>query len=87
MPARTDDYYGNPLKLGTIAVDPNVIPMGTKVLVTGHSHPDLPKDSFVATAMDQGSAIKGNRIDIFIPASPQKVSQFGFQDVKLYVLE
>ncbi|WP_019638675.1 3D domain-containing protein [Paenibacillus fonticola] len=81
------DYYGNSLKLGTIAVDPNVIPMGTKVLVTGHSHPDLPKDSFVATAMDQGSAIKGNRIDIFIPASPQKVSQFGFQDVKLYVLE
>lgn len=81
------DYYGNPLKLGTIAVDPNVIPMGTKVLVTGHNHPDLPKNAFVATAMDQGSAIKGNRIDIFIPASPQKVSQFGFQDVKLYVLD
>ncbi|WP_110932746.1 3D domain-containing protein [Paenibacillus bouchesdurhonensis] len=81
------DYYGNPLKLGTIAVDPNVIPMGTKVLVTGHSHPDLPKNAFVATATDQGSAIKGNRIDIFIPATPQKVSQFGFQDVKLYVLD
>lgn len=81
------DYYGNPLKLGTIAVDPNVIPMGTKVLVTGHDHPDLPNNAFVATATDQGSAIKGQRIDIFIPASPQKVSQFGFQDVKLYVLD
>ncbi|AZK47418.1 3D domain-containing protein [Paenibacillus lentus] len=81
------DYYGNPLKLGTIAVDPKIIPMGTKVLVTGHNHPDLPKNAFVATAMDQGGAIKGNRIDIFIPASPQKVSQFGFQDVKLYVLD
>ncbi|WP_055108025.1 3D domain-containing protein [Paenibacillus ihumii] len=81
------DYYGNPLKLGTIAVDPKVIPMGTKVLVTGHSHPDLPKNAFVATATDQGSAIQGNRIDIFIPASPQKVSQFGFQDLKLYVID
>ncbi|GAA0137211.1 hypothetical protein YSY43_40520 [Paenibacillus sp. YSY-4.3] len=81
------DYYGNPLKLGTIAVDPNVIPMGTKVLVTGHSHSDLPKNAFVATATDQGSAIKGDRIDIFIPASPQKVNEFGFQDVTLYILD
>lgn len=80
------DYYGNPLKLGTIAVDPMLIPMGTKVLVTGHTHPGLPKQAFVATAMDQGSAIKGNRIDIFIPGSQQKVRQFGFQDIKLYVL-
>lgn len=81
------DYFGNPLKLGTIAVDPNVIPMGTKVLVTGHSHAGLPKDAFVATATDQGSAIKGNRIDIFIPGSPEFVDTFGYQDVKLYVLK
>ncbi|AWB44823.1 hypothetical protein DCC85_11740 [Paenibacillus sp. CAA11] len=80
------DYYGKPLSLGTIAVDPAVIPMGTKVLVTGHSHPGLPKQAFVATASDQGSAIKGKRIDIFIPGSQQSASQFGFQDVKLYVL-
>lgn len=81
------DYFGKPLQLGTIAVDPNVIPMGTKVLVTGHSHSNLPKNAFVATATDQGSAIKGNRIDIFIPGSPQSVNEFGFQDVKLYVLD
>ena len=56
------DYFGNPLKLGTIAVDPKLIPMGTKVLVTGHSHPGLPKKAFVATAMDQGSAIKGTEL-------------------------
>ena len=81
------DYFGSPLKLGTIAVDPKVIPMGTKVLVTGHSHPGLPKKAFVATATDQGGAIKGNRIDIFIPGSQASVSTFGFQDVKLYVLK
>ncbi|RRJ65875.1 LysM peptidoglycan-binding domain-containing protein [Paenibacillus oralis] len=81
------DYFGNPLKLGTIAVDPNVIPMGTKVLVTGYDHEGLPKQAFVATASDQGGAIKGKRIDIFIPGSKSAVMTFGFQDVTLYVLK
>ena len=80
------DYFGNPLKLGTIAVDPKVIPMGTKVLVTGHNHDGLPDQAFVATATDQGGAIKGNRIDIFIPGSAANAESFGFQDVKLYVI-
>ncbi|BCG59482.1 3D domain-containing protein [Paenibacillus sp. URB8-2] len=81
------DYFGNPLKLGTIAVDPDVIPLGTKVLVTGYSHPGLPKQAFVATASDKGSAIQGNRIDIFIPGSQSFVSEFGFQYVQLYVIK
>lgn len=81
------DYFGNPLKLGTIAVDPKVIPMGTKVLVTGHSHDGLPDQAFVATASDQGGAIKGNRIDIFIPGSAAAAKSFGYQDVTLYVLK
>lgn len=81
------DYFGNPLQLGTIAVDPKVIPMGTKVLVTGHSHANLPKKAFVATASDQGGAIKGNRIDIFIPGKRSEVKTFGFQDVTLFVLK
>lgn len=81
------DYFGNPLKLGTIAVDPSIIPLGTKVLVTGYSHPGLPKQAFLATAMDTGSAIKGNRIDIFIPGSQSFVSDFGFQYVQLYFVE
>lgn len=81
------DYFGNPLKLGTIAVDPSVIPLGTKVLVTGYSHPGLPKQAFLAIANDMGSAIKGNRIDIFIPGSQSFVADFGFQYVQLYVIE
>lgn len=80
------DYFGKPLKLGTIAVDPKVIPMGTKVLVTGHSHSGLPKQAFVATASDQGGAIKGRRIDIYIPGSQRTVAHFGYQDVTLYIL-
>lgn len=39
----------------TIAVDPNVIPYGTEVIINGHTY----------IAEDCGSAIKENRIDIF----------------------
>ncbi|MBB6732517.1 3D domain-containing protein [Cohnella zeiphila] len=80
------DYFGNPLKLGTIAVDPKVIPLGSKVFIAGYSFDGLPEGGMVAKATDKGSAIVGNRIDIFIPGTPAKVSTFGFQNVKLYVL-
>lgn len=80
------DYFGNPLKLGTIAVDPKVIPLGTKVYITGYSHDGLPAGGMFAVARDSGSAIKGNRIDIFVPGSRDKASKFGYQYVNLYVL-
>ncbi|TLF58577.1 DUF348 domain-containing protein, partial [Bacillus spizizenii] len=41
-----------------IAVDPNVIPLGSKVHVEGYGY---------AIAADTGSAIKGNKIDVFFP--------------------
>ncbi|GIO11105.1 hypothetical protein J19TS2_06600 [Cohnella xylanilytica] len=81
------DYFGNPLKLGTIAVDPKVIPFGTKVYLTGYSFGGLPAGGMIATASDTGSAIVGNRVDIFVPGSRQQVAKFGFQQVKLYVLK
>ncbi|WP_027092371.1 3D domain-containing protein [Cohnella thermotolerans] len=81
------DYFGNPLKLGTIAVDPDVIPLGTKVYITGYSFDGLPEGGMIATATDAGSAIQGHRIDIFVPGSRDKVAKFGFQQVKLYVLK
>jgi 3D (Asp-Asp-Asp) domain-containing protein len=80
------DYFGNPLKFGTIAVDPNVIPLGSKVYVTGYSFAGMPT-GFVATASDIGGAIKGNRIDIFLPGSMGNAEDFGLQKVKLYVLK
>lgn len=81
------DYLGNPLKLGTIAVDPNVIPLGSKVYVTGYSHDGLPQGGMIMTASDKGGAIKGNKIDIFLPQSQQKARTFGIQYVKVYILE
>ncbi|MCD9023985.1 3D domain-containing protein [Cohnella silvisoli] len=81
------DYFGNPLKLGTIAVDPTVIPFGTKVYITGYDFEGLPAGGLIATATDKGGAIKGNRIDIFVPGSRDFVSGFGNQNVKVYVLK
>ncbi|MET1013594.1 MAG: 3D domain-containing protein [Paenisporosarcina sp.] len=44
--------------LKVIAVDPNVIKLGSKVYVEGYGY---------AIAGDTGGAIKGNKIDVFIP--------------------
>jgi 3D (Asp-Asp-Asp) domain-containing protein len=81
------DYYGNPLKVGTISVDPDVIPMGSSVFVTGYSFDGLPAKGMIAKATDQGSAVKGKRIDIFVPTSRADATKFGMQDVKVYLME
>jgi 3D (Asp-Asp-Asp) domain-containing protein len=78
---------GSRLRPGMIAVDPKVIPLGSKVYVTGYTHPALPFGGFVGIAADTGGAIKGNRIDIYMEASPSSVSAFGFQNVKVYILK
>ncbi|MFB6366005.1 stalk domain-containing protein [Paenibacillus elgii] len=80
------DYMGNPLRLGTIAVDPSVIPLGSKVLIKGYSYMGLPANGLYATATDTGGAIKGNRIDIFLPESRAQAKLFGMQNVQVYVL-
>ncbi|WP_336776522.1 3D domain-containing protein [Paenibacillus sp. MMO-58] len=81
------DYFGNKLKVGTVAVDPKVIPLGTKLYITGYNSDGLPTGGMVATASDVGGAIKGNRIDIYLPGTPAEVSNFGIQNVKVYVLK
>ncbi|MDQ0200660.1 LysM peptidoglycan-binding and 3D domain-containing protein [Neobacillus ginsengisoli] len=59
-----------------IAVDPSVIPLGSKVYVEGFGE---------ATAADTGGAIKGNRIDVFIP-SEQDALNFGVKQLKVTIL-
>jgi 3D (Asp-Asp-Asp) domain-containing protein len=81
------DYFGNPLKTGTIAVDPTVIPLGSTVYITGYQYNGLPAKGMIAKATDMGSAIKGKRIDIFVPASRADASEFGMQDVKVYIIK
>jgi 3D (Asp-Asp-Asp) domain-containing protein/LysM repeat protein len=60
-----------------IAVDPDVIPLGSKVYVEGYGY---------ATAEDTGGAIQGNKIDVFIPSKDQAVD-FGRKTVNVQVLE
>ena len=50
--------------LKVIAVDPSVIPLGSKVWVEGYGY---------AVAGDTGGAIKGNKIDLFMPTTDQGI--------------
>ena len=69
-------YVGGKVKKGVVAVDPAVIPMGTKLWVEGYGD---------ALAEDQGKAIKGNRIDLAFNTR-QEALDYGIQNVKVYVL-
>ncbi|CAN2251077.1 MULTISPECIES: LysM peptidoglycan-binding and 3D domain-containing protein [Bacillus] len=59
-----------------IAVDPNVIPLGSKVYVEGYGE---------ATAGDTGGAIKGNKIDVFVP-NKSDASNWGVKTVNVKIL-
>ncbi len=74
-------HIGTKVRPGIIAVDPKVIPLGTKVYI---EFPD--GTGTYAVAEDTGGAIKGNRIDIAM-STREKVKKFGIQDVKVHVLE
>lgn len=80
------DAFGMPLVAGDVAVDPRVIPLGTRLYVSGYHTPYLPAGGFYAVARDTGGAIKGDRIDIFINGNASEVSSFGVQHVTITVL-
>jgi len=60
-----------------VAVDPSVIPLGSKVWVEGYGE---------AIAGDIGGAIKGNKIDVFIPSYEDAIN-WGRKTVKVKVLD
>lgn len=66
----------DPNGISTIAVDPNVIPLGSKVYVSGYGY---------AIASDTGGAIKGNIIDLFMN-SEAECTQFGRQQVTVTII-
>lgn len=68
---------GVPPRFGAAAVDPCVIPMGSRLYIEDYGY---------ATALDRGSAIIGNRIDVFLETAAQ-ASRWGVRRVKVYVLE
>ena len=60
LPGKTAS--GLPVGVGVIAVDPTVIPLGTRVFIPGYGP---------AVAADVGTAIKGNIIDLWMPSTAQ----------------
>jgi len=68
---------GTPLRYGVVAVDPKVIPLGTKLYIEGYGY---------AVAEDTGGAIKGNRIDLCFTSRAQ-ADNFGRRNVKVYILK
>lgn len=66
----------DPNGISTIAVDPSVIPLGTKVYVSGYGY---------AIAADTGGVIKGNIIDLFMN-SEAECNAFGRRQVTVKIL-
>lgn len=62
---------------GVVAVDPRVIPMGSKLYVEGYGH---------AIAGDRGRAIRGNRIDLGYDTYREAMN-FGRKTVIVHILE
>ncbi|XXM72635.1 3D domain-containing protein [Lysinibacillus sphaericus] len=70
------DLIANP-DARVIAVDPDVIPLGSKVYVEGYGY---------ARAEDTGGAIKGNRIDIYMEHEEDAL-EYGVRDVKVKIIK
>jgi 3D (Asp-Asp-Asp) domain-containing protein len=67
---------GIPAQRGVVAVDPNVIPLGSKVYIPGYG---------VAIAADTGGAIRGQKVDLCMETYGECMN-FGRRDIEVYVL-
>jgi len=63
LPGKTAS--GLPVGVGVIAVDPTVIPLGTRVFIPGYGP---------AVAADVGTAIRGNIIDLWMPSTARALA-------------
>ncbi|MED0967724.1 cell wall-binding protein EntA [Bacillus paramycoides] len=76
LTAMGHDLTANP-NMKMIAVDPKVIPLGSKVWVEGYGE---------AIAGDTGGAIKGNRIDVLV-GSDAAANKWGRKSIKVKILK
>lgn len=70
-------------RVGLIAVDPRVIPLGTRMYI------ESPDGSYIygtAVAADTGGAIKGNKIDLYMDTYRECIN-FGRRTMMVYILE
>ncbi|MBM7866365.1 DUF348 domain-containing protein [Heliobacterium gestii] len=64
-------------EVGMVAVDTSIIPLGSRLYIEGYGF---------ARAADRGSAIVGERIDVFVESS-EEARRWGKRTTKVYVLE
>ena len=69
-------------RVGAIAVDPTVIPYGTRMFIVTN---DGEYVYGIATAEDCGGGIKGNHVDLFFN-TVEECFQFGVRDCIIYFL-
>ncbi|MGH4120280.1 3D domain-containing protein [Clostridium sp.] len=67
----------SPNGFSTIAVDPRIIPLGTKLYVAGYGN---------AIAADKGSGIKGNYIDVYFNTREEAIN-WGVKYLKVTILD
>lgn len=72
---------GADAEVGVVAVDPDVIPLGSRVRIR-----NADDYSGVYHALDTGRNIIGNRIDIYMESTDEAL-EFGRQDVVIEILE
>lgn len=70
-------YSGTMVRRGVVAVDPRIIPLGTRMYIEGYGY---------AVAEDIGGAVKGSRIDVAMKTNDE-CYQWGVRDVKVYIFE
>lgn len=83
MVATAYTHTGNPTasgqwpRVGVVAVDTRIIPMGTRLYVDGYGY---------ATALDRGGDIVGDRIDVFMDTEEEALI-WGVKKVAVYILD
>jgi len=75
-----DDHTASGMRAtrGVVAVDPRVIPLGTRLNVEGYGN---------CIAGDTGSAIKGNRIDLCFDTLEEMNAYGGYHTVRVEILD
>lgn len=75
-------FSGTPARVGAIAVDPTVIPLGTRMYIVSNDGEYI---YGIATAEDTGGAIKGHKIDLYFDTFDE-CWIFGVRDCTVYIL-
>jgi 3D (Asp-Asp-Asp) domain-containing protein len=70
---------------GIVAVDPGIIPLGTKLYI--EILDDSVEDYGFAIAGDTGAKIKGKKVDLFFDAPRETLLRFGVRKAKVYIID